>query len=196
MSIANSTLAERVSYRMALTSTIYAFEVQLANVDRGVYEALSLRVAMHPSESAEYFVARMLAYCLEYAEGITFSRGISDPDEPTIAVRDLTGALRTWIEIGAPDAARLHKASKASPRTVIYTHRDPSTLQRQLIGEKIHRASDIEFYAIDRELISGFAARLERRMKFDMSFTDGMLYIVLGGTTLSGTVERLPLQPS
>ncbi len=115
---------------MALTSTIYTFDITLSNVDRGVYEALSLRVAMHPSESPEYFTARLFAYCLEYTEGIVFSKGVSDPDDPTIAVRDLTGALRAWIEIGAPDAARLHKAAKASPRVAVYTHRDPAQLQR------------------------------------------------------------------
>ena len=122
---------------MALTSVLYTFEIQLAQVERGVYETLSLRVPMHPSEAKEYFVTRLLAYCIEYAEGISFSRGLSDPQEPTISVRDLTGAMRTWIEIGAPDAARLNKASKASPRTVVYTHRDTAMIARQLAGEKI-----------------------------------------------------------
>lgn len=180
---------------MALTSTMYNLEITLANVDRGVYEDLSLRVPMHPSESPEYFVTRVLAYCLEFAEGIAFSRGISDPDEPTLSVRDLTGALRTWVEIGAPDAARLHKASKASPRVAVYTHRDPAMLQRQLDGARIHKSEEIEGYAIDRELIAGLAERIERRTRFDLSVTDGMLYVMLGNETLSGTVERFPLQP-
>lgn len=181
---------------MALTSTVYTFDIQLADVDRGVYESLALRVPMHPSESEPYFVARLLAYCLEYAEGIQFSRGVSDPDEPTIAIRDLTGALTAWIEIGAPDAARLHKASKASPRVAVYTHRDPVSVQRQLAGEKIHRAESIPLFALDRELIAELANRLERRMKFDLSVTDGTLYVVLGNDTLSGVVERLALQPA
>src|SRR5919107_2661981 len=99
---------------MALTATIHNFDIELADSDRGVYETLALRVARHPSESEEYLIARLLAYLLEYAEGIEFSRGVSDPDEPTIAVRDLTGVIKTWIDIGTPDAARLHKASKAA----------------------------------------------------------------------------------
>lgn len=181
---------------MALTSTIYTFDIQLADVDRGVYEALALRVAMHPSESEPYFVARLLAYCLEYSEGIAFSKGVSDPDEPTISVRDLTGALKVWIEIGAPDAARLHKASKASPRVAVYTHRDPASVQRQLAGEKIHRADAIDFVALDRDLIAAFVDRMDRRMRFDLSVTDGTLYLVFGNETISGTIERLPLQPA
>jgi uncharacterized protein YaeQ len=97
---------------MALTATIYNFDIELADQERHVYESLTLRVARHPSESEEYLVARLIAYLLEYAEGIEFSRGVSSPDEPTIAIRDLTGALRSWIDIGTPDAERLHKASK------------------------------------------------------------------------------------
>ena len=103
---------------MALASTIYTFDIELADTDRGVYETLALRVAQHPSETEEFLVTRVLAYCLEYTEGIEFSRGLAEPDEPAIAIRDLTGAWRAWIEIGAPDAARLHKASKAAPRVV------------------------------------------------------------------------------
>ena len=174
---------------------MYTFDIQLANVDRGVYDTLTLRVAMHPSESGEYFVARLLAYCLEFAEGIVFSKGVSDPDEPTVAVRDLTGALKVWIEIGAPDAARLHKASKASPRVAVYTHRDPAQLQRQLAGARIHRAEAIELYAIDRDFITALVERFDRRMRFALSVSDGMLYLEHNGTTLSGAVERWPLQP-
>ncbi len=181
---------------MALTSTMYTFDITVSNVDRGVYETLPLRMAMHPSESPEYFVARLLAYCLEYTDGIAFSKGVSDPDDPTISVRDLTGALKVWIEIGAPDAARLHKAAKASPRVAVYTHRDPGQVQRLLVGERIHKAEHIPLYAIDRDLIAALCERLERRLQFTLSMTDGMLYLDLDGVTLSGAVETLALQPT
>src|SRR5918994_5242294 len=125
---------------MALTATIYNFDVELADNDRNVYESLSLRVAQHPSESDEYLVARLLAYLLEYGKGIEFSRGVSDPEEPTISIRDLTGKITTWIEIGTPDAARLHKASKSGARVVVYTHKNPDQFLKQLTGERIHRA--------------------------------------------------------
>src|SRR6187401_3809618 len=107
---------------MALPATIYNFDIELADSDRGVYESLALRVARHPSESEEYLVARLLAYLLEFTEGIEFSRGVSTPDEPAIAVRDLTGAITKWIDVGTPDAARLHKASKLAGRVAVYTH--------------------------------------------------------------------------
>ena len=175
---------------MALTATIYTFDVQLADVDRGVYEALSLRVARHPSETEEYLVTRVLAYCLEFTEGIGFSKGLAEPDEPAVAVRDLTGAMQVWVEVGAPDAARLHRASKATPRVAVYTHRDPGQLVRQLAGERIHRAEALELYAVDRELVAALAARLARRMRLDVSVTDRHLFVTVEGETLSGAVER------
>ena len=178
---------------MALSATIYNIEIDLADNDRGVYESLAIRAARHPSESEDYFVTRVLAYALEYAEGIEFSRGISDPDEPTISVRDLTGQLKAWIEIGNPDAARLHKASKASPRVAVYTHKDPEQLVARLKGERIHRADAVELWAVDRALVSQLAARLDRRMSFSLSVTDRELYLSLASDTLTGRVTRYAL---
>lgn len=176
---------------MALGATLYNFDIDLADVDRGVYETIALRVARHPSESEEYLVTRVLAYCLEYREGIGFSNGIAEPDEPAIAIRDLTGRILVWIEIGAPDAARLHKASKAAARVAVYTHRDPDQLIRQWAGERIHRADELELYRVDRTLLAGFIAALERRLSFALSVTDRHLYVTIGQTVIEGAVERV-----
>lgn len=178
---------------MALSSTIYTFDIQLADVDRHVYETLSVRVARHPSETEEYLLTRVLAYCLEYTEGIGFSKGLAEPDEPALAVRDLTGALRSWIDIGAPDAARLHRASKAAPRVVVYTHRDPRQLVRQLARERIHRREQLEIRGVDRALLAALVERLDRRMALDVSVTEGHVFVTVNGETLSGAVEPISL---
>jgi uncharacterized protein YaeQ len=178
---------------VALTATIYNLEVQLADTDRGVYESLAFKVAQQPSESDEHMMARVLAYCLEYAEGIGFSKGIAEPEEPALFVRDLTGAMQVWIDIGSPDAARLHKASKAAPRVAVYTHKDPARLLAQLTGERIHKADRLELYALDRALIGDLVARLDRRTSFDLTITERQLYLTIGGASLEGTVERHPL---
>lgn len=178
---------------MALTATIFNIDIELADTDRGVYESLALRVARHPSESPEYLLARVLAYALELTEGIAFSRGLSDPDEPTIAVRDMTGAMTSWIDIGAPDAARLHKASKAASRVAVYVHKDPAQWLNRLAGERIHRVEAIEVWAIDRAFLADLISRLERRMAFSLSVTDRDLYLSIGSDTLTGTVTRLAI---
>jgi uncharacterized protein YaeQ len=176
---------------MAQGATVYTFDIDLADADRGVYETLALRVARHPSESEEYLVTRVLAYALEVTDGIAFSMGgLSSPDEPAIAVRDLTGALRSWIDIGSPDAARLHKASKASPRVAVYTYKDVERLARSLEGERIHRAAELELHAIDRALVAALVDRLDRRMAFALGASERELFVSIGADTLTGRVTR------
>ena len=87
---------------MALGATVYSFKIEHADSDRGVYVPLDLRLARHPSETEDHLLTRVLAYCLEYSEGIGFSNGLSEPDQPAISIRDLTGVLRAWIDVGAP----------------------------------------------------------------------------------------------
>lgn len=174
---------------MALTSTVYNLDISLADVDRGVYESLSPRVALHPSESLDYMLTRVLAYCLQYEDGITFSRGgISDPDEPPLRIVDPTGRIIAWIEIGAPDAERLNKASKAANRVAVYTHKNPAMLQRQYAGRRIHRSAEIPIYAFDRTMIEEAAQHLDRRTRVDLSVTGGQIYLSLGERSFSGAV--------
>jgi uncharacterized protein YaeQ len=177
---------------VALSTTVFNFDIPLCDSDRGVYANLSFRVAQHPSETAEYLVTRVLAYCLEYTEGLALSKGgLSDPDEPALTVRDLSGSLSSWIEVGLPEGARLHKAAKASPRVVVYAHRDVSAWLARIRAQEIHRADKIEVYAVDRELISAFAARLNRRMRFDCVCAERHLYLSFGDSTVEGGVARI-----
>ena len=175
---------------MALSATVYQFTVALSDVDRGVYQTLSVKAARHPSESAEYLWTRVLAYCLEYREGIAFSRGLSEPDEPAVVVRDLTGTLQAWIEVGVPDAARLHKAAKAAPRVAVYMHKDPAPVLRALAEEKVHRAGEIEVCAFERDLIAALVRRLERRVDLALSVTDRHAFLSLEGETLEADLQR------
>jgi uncharacterized protein YaeQ len=176
---------------MALGATVYNFKIELADSDRGVYAPLDLRVARHPSETEEHLLTRVLAYCLEYTEGISFSNGLSDSDQPAISVRDLTGALRVWIDVGAPEAARLHRAAKLAPRVAVYTHKDPEQLAARLGTEKIHRAEALELYAVDRDWLAALTARLERRMQFALTVSDREVYLSLGAETLTCAIRRV-----
>ncbi len=179
---------------MSVGSTVHIFEIDLSDGDRGVYETLSLRVARHPSESDSYLVTRVLAYALEFGEGIAFSPGgLSDPDEPPIAIRDLTGALRAWIDVGTPDAPRLHRASKLAPRVAVYLHKDPAQWLRGLEGERIHRSEALEINLVDRLFVAALCERLERRMSFTLSVEQHELYASFANATLSGPVTRLSL---
>jgi uncharacterized protein YaeQ len=170
---------------VAQASTIYTVTIDLSVLDRGVFETLDLRVARHPSETAEYMLVRLLAYCLEYEEGIALTDGLSSGDEPALVVRDLTGRVTAWIEVGLPDAARLHRGSKLAGRAVVYTHRDARQLLSQLSGAKIHRAGEIPIRAFDRAAIDELAALIERRASLAISVSGGELLVALGDRTFT-----------
>ena len=179
---------------MALGSTVYNFDIDLSDSDRGVYETLAIRLARHPSESEEYLVARLLAYCLEYEEGIEFSRGgLSDPDDPPVAVKDLTGVLKAWIDIGTPAADRLHRAAKSTPRVVVYSHKESGQWLAGLKSARIHKGDELELYAIERSLVAALVAKLDRRMSFALAVSDHEVFISLADATLHGRIDRLKL---
>lgn len=174
---------------MALGATIHTFDVQLADVDRGVYEELTLRVARHPSETDAFMMTRVLAYCLEYEEGIAFSEGISSTDEPAVLVRDLTGRIVAWIEVGSPDAARLHHGSRLADRTAVYTHRDPAKVLASWSGKRIHDADAIVLHSFDPGFIDAAVTAVERRNTMTLSVTEGRIYLELNGATSTTDVH-------
>ncbi len=176
---------------MALAATVYHLQIELSDVDRGVYQSLDLRLGRHPSESMAYLLTRVLAYCLCHEEGITFSKGgLSDTDEPPVAIRDLQGNLRAWIDVGTPSADRLHRASKACPRVVVFTQHDPGLLHKQARDKAIHRVEAIEVHALEAAFLEDLAAVTVRNARWSLTHTEGVLYVTAGGQNLSSTVTR------
>ena len=179
---------------MALSATMRKVNVALADSDRGIYEQLDLRVAQHPSESDRYLVARVLARALEHGDGLEFSKGgVSDDTEPALVQRDLRGDLLAWIEIGAPSPDRLHKATKAAPRVVVYTWKKPEELAEAIRERGVYRAQTIELYGISAEWLDAIAATLDRVNKWDVAITGGAIYLTINGALLEGSVQRVEI---
>lgn len=181
---------------MAQPSTLYRFRIQLADVDRGVYETLELRLAMHPSESTPFLLARVIAYCLNLQEGIELTQGIGSPDEPALRVRDLTGTTLVWVDIGNPTARRLHKASKAAKSVRVYTYRDPEILIREVAGEEIHRAETIELFSLEPNFLNKLAETLDRDNDWEILHDEGELSVTVRGVTVHGEISSRRLKPS
>lgn len=175
---------------MAAGAMIHTFTVNLADMDRGIYEEFALRAARHPSETDAFMLTRLLAYGLEYAEGIAFGEGISTTEEPAVLVRDPTGSITAWIEVGAPDADRLHFGSRLAARTVVYTHRDPQKVMAPWAGRKIHRSDAIRVYSFDPGFIDEAVRSLERRNAVTLTITEQTLYLDLNGTNLTSTLHE------
>lgn len=180
---------------MALPATMRRFEIALADSDRDLYESLDLRVAQHPSESERYLVARVLARALEHGEGLEFSKGgVSDDTEPALIQRDLRGDLRAWIEVGSPTPDRLHKATKASPRVVVYTWKAPEAQVEAIRERGVHKAETIELNALAPDWLDAIAATLDRVNRWELSVAGGAVYLTINEKLFEGTIERIRIE--
>jgi uncharacterized protein YaeQ len=173
---------------MALGATMYGLRTDLSDVDRGVYQTLDLRLARQPSETLEYMLTRFLAYCLEFTEGIELTEGVAAGDQPAVLVRDLTGRVTAWVEVGMPDAARLHRGSKLAGRCAVYTHRNITQVLAALNGRQIHRAAQIPVYEFGRGFVEEVAAALQRRNEATLSVIEQHLYLDLDGKAFSAAI--------
>lgn len=179
---------------MATTATIYRFQVDLSDIDRGVYETLDLRVARHASEEADRLVVRVLARVLAHEEGMEFGRGLSDPDDAAIWTRDLTGQTTTWVDVGVPSADRLHRASKHCSQVHVFTHKSESVLLKEWRTRKIHRAANVKVHRIAPDFVNQLADTLDRRVTWYVTIHDHVLTINVGDSVFEGTVDETNME--
>ena len=163
-------------------------------MDRGVYEQLDFRTAKHPSESDAYLLTRVLAYALNYQDGIEFSSGgLSDPDGPAVFVNGVNGEIALWIEIGNPSAKKLHRASKASDQVKVYTYKDPANILREVQAEKVHRVEEIEVISFAPVFLERLAKDLPRDIRWQVLHHEGVLTVGAGEKSEQTEIQRLRL---
>lgn len=169
---------------------MFRFKIAVSDVDRGVYETLELRLAMHPSESVPYLLTRVIAYALNYQEGLELTQGIGTPDDPALRVKDLTGTTLVWIDVGFPTARRLHKAAKTAKTVLVYTYRDPQILLKEVEGQEVHKKSEIEVYSLPPAFLERLGKRLARDNNWELLHTGGELSVTADGEAVHGEVGR------
>lgn len=180
---------------MAQPSTLYRFRVDLSDVDRGVYDQLDFRTAMHPSESIPYLFTRAIAFALNSQEGLEFSpTGLGDPDAPAMSIHNAgSGRTSLWIEIGNPSPKKLHKAAKAAESVKVYTYKDPTLIIKECQGQGVYRAESIEIYSIDPQFLETIGAEIQREIKWSLLRHDGSLTISWDHHHLSCDLKKYSL---
>lgn len=107
---------------MALRPTIHKATINISDLDRGYYAEHVLTLARHPSETDERMMVRLLAFVMKADDALEFGAGLSESDEPDLWIKDLTGAISLWIDVGQPDPKVTRKASRRSARTIVLTY--------------------------------------------------------------------------
>ena len=104
---------------MALKSTIYKIDLNIADMDRQYYAQHSLTLAKHPSETDERVMVRLIGFALYANEALIFGKGLSDDEEPDLWQKDLTGAIQLWMDVGLPTEKEIRKACGRSRQVVV-----------------------------------------------------------------------------
>ena len=163
---------------MALKATIFKAGMQIADIDRGHYGDYSLTIARHPSETDERMMVRLLAFALNADNELAFTRGLSTDDEPDLWVKDPTGTIDRWIEVGQPEARRLRRACARARRVVVYNYggRAADTWWQQN-GPVLGHLDNLEVLDIPDSTAAGLAALVRRTMQLNCTVQDGEIWL-------------------
>lgn len=176
---------------MALKATIYKAELQIADMDRHYYAEHNLTIARHPSENDERMMTRVLAYALNAQEGIAFTKGLSDVDEPDIWVKDLTGAVKLWVDLGQPDEARIRKACGRAERVLVLCYSSSSDIWWRQIADKLSRLSNLTVQQLPAETCRQLAGLAERGMRLQCMIQDGEIALSSEAETVAVPLTTL-----
>jgi uncharacterized protein YaeQ len=180
---------------MALKSTIYKAALQIADMDRQLYADHALTLALHPSETEERLLVRLLAFALNVPQddhhgALQFARGLSDGDEPDLWQHDLTGQLLHWIEVGQPDDRRLAKACSRAERVTLYVFGSAAGIWWSAIRNKLTRLNKLTVWQIPSEQAQALSRLASRSMQWQVTVQDGHVWVNSGEASL----ELLPQQ--
>ena len=167
---------------MALKSTIYKAALAVADMDRGVYADHALTLALHPSETEERLMVRLLAFALEAdagdgADNLKFTRGLSDTDEPDLWQHDLGGRLLHWLEVGQTDERRLAKACGRADRVTLYAYGSSVPVWWPALKPKLARLRNLRVWQLPTAETQALAALAARAMQLQVTVQDGHVWV-------------------
>jgi uncharacterized protein YaeQ len=159
---------------MAIKSTIFRAELQIADTDRNYYQDHALTLARHPSETDERLMMRVFAFALNAHEALAFGNGLSADDEPDLWRRDLTGAIEQWIEIGLPDEKALRKACGRANEVIVYSYGgQKARLWWEQTGGKLERFANLRVVEVAAESSQAMAKLAQRNMRLQCTIQEG-----------------------
>lgn len=162
---------------MAIKPTIYKLRVAVSDFNREFYDSVNLTLALHPSENLPRMMARVVAYCMNAQEHLTFTKGLSAVEEPDIWVKTLDEQIKLWIEVGEPSPERIKKSSRLSPAVIIYSFNSKSDTWWEQCKNKVQPFANVTFYQINWSQIEALASAVERNMDWSLSVSGDTVYI-------------------
>lgn len=178
---------------MALKSTIYKAQLAVADIDHGYYADHALTLARHPSETDERMMVRLAALAFHAHElqtvcggdgTLAFGKGLSDPDEPDVWLRDFTGATRRWIEVGQPDEVAMTKACRQADQVAVYAFHHAAEVWWKGVETKLTRLANLQVWRVPAEVSQELAKLAQRSMQLQATLQEGVLMLGDGQRTV------------
>lgn len=169
---------------MALKATIFKADLQIADMDRNYYQTHTLTLARHPSETDERMMVRLLAFAIHADEALSFTKGLFDTEEPDLWLKDLTGAIQLWIEVGQPDEKRILKACGRSEHVFVYSYGATSHIWWKQIANKLERAKNLTVVNLPSDAAEAMSKLAQRSMQLQCTIQDGQIWLTDGADTV------------
>ncbi|MBL8435095.1 MAG: YaeQ family protein [Zoogloea sp.] len=177
---------------MALKSTIFRATLNVSDLDRGYFAEHTLTLARHPSETDERMMVRILAFALHGDERLQFGRGISTDDEPALWLKDDSGRILRWIEVGLPDERLLRRACGKADEVIVLAYGGRAVdVWWQKDAASLSRLPKLRVLALAQEDSRALAGLAERNMELSCTVQDGQIWFSSGDTTLSITLRSV-----
>ena len=162
---------------MAIKATIHKALLNIANMDSHYYTEHNLTIAKHPSETDLRMMVRLVAFILNADEDLTFTKGISQDDEPDLWKKSLGGDIELWIELGQPDEKRIKKACGRSDQVIIYTYQEGmATAWWKSLQTSLTRFTNLKVVFLQSE--GELEVLAKRAMNLQANISDGELTLM------------------
>jgi uncharacterized protein YaeQ len=161
---------------VATKPTIYKLRIALSDLERNYYDTLNLTIALHPSETPERMMARVMAYCINAQEGLSFAKGLSDVDEPDIWIRTMDQQTSLWIDVGEPSHDRIKKASRQAKQVRVYSFNSKSDVWWDQ-GKSKFGMLKADIFRLNQSEIEALTKLLSRTMDLSVTITGQSAYV-------------------
>lgn len=163
---------------MALKSTVFKVNLQIADMDRNYYQDHQLTLAQHPSETDGRMMVRLLAFIINASDTLSFSKGLCVDDEPELWDKSLSGEINLWVEFGQADEKWLRKASGRAKAVQLFTYGGRSVpIWWKQNQQALERYQNLKVWNIAEESVTAMEALVGRNMALQVSISEGLIWL-------------------
>jgi uncharacterized protein YaeQ len=171
---------------MAIKATIFKTNLQIADMERHYYQDHALTLARHPSETDERMMVRLLAFALHAHEYLEFGQGMTADDEADLWLKDLTGSIELWIDVGIPDEKLIRKACGRSKQVIVYAYGGRvADMWFAQNSKQFERLTNLTVFNLPVESTRAIAQLAQRNMQLQCTIQDGQVWLSDGNESVN-----------